>query len=484
MATADILTTLQKDGCLTAKGVAALSSALETGKLVFNFYDRDAYGADTQTNCRKTIEALAPAFAEKRMTSVLLWGAYFPDVDFLPESLMNTDSLSLKAATLSAKDLAVCADGMDKFAVSELSVTGTRARAFDGGLHPLADRLAESEKAQAALTSLSLPLCELTDKGAKRLTDDILPSLKHLKKLDLTQVSFADGVLNKVVAALPENLEDLSLKNAMKTGDEQTQSLLAEKLTRMTALKKLSLSETNDWKARDVPALIEAMPPSVREIDLSKNFISKKDIARIVSVLPDSLRILNLSETELFREEEELLLEKMEKPGALLHGTHLVSADSEKAFPTEFGQRFLKAEDINADNAAFAETLNGKTAAQAFQAAADPKDGLHAAVYAGLTGHAVEKLKAAGISLTAEDWTTPNAIGQTLGEASVKRGLTATLMNPALYANAKTFQAAYNALPDAGKAQLDGKDGRPSFIRMKNQMMLAAVRNATAQAGR
>lgn len=485
MATADILTTLQKDGFLTAKGAASLSAGLETGNLVFNFYDRDSYGADTQLNCRKTIEALAPAFAEKRMRSVMLWGAYAPDADFVPESLMNTDSLSMKAVSLSQNDLAVCAAGMDKFGVSGLSVTGTRARTFDGKLHPLADRLADSEKMRETLTSLALPLCEMTVGATDRLTNDILPALKNLKKLDLTQTDFtAEGSLNKVVAALPEQLEELSLRNATRTSTAETQALLLEKLPRMTNLKKLSVAEMSDWKNRDLADVFEALPPSVREVDMSKNYIPRKERERIFAALPDTLRVLNLAEVEMSREEEEILVAKMEKPGALLHGTNLVSANSEKANPTEFGQRVLKAESVNADNSAFTDTLDGKTAAQAFRAATDLKQGLHAAIYAGLTGHAVEKLKAGGVKLTAEDWTTPNAIGQTLGEAGVKRGLTATLMNPALYANAKTFQAVYNALPDEGKAQLDGKDGRPSFIRLKNQMLLAAVRNATARSGR
>ena len=57
---------------------------------------------------------------------------------------------------------------------------------------------------------------------------------------------------------------------------------------------------------------------------------------------------------------------------------------------------------------------------------------------------------------------------------------TKTLMRPEVYGNAKDYQSAYDSLPETEKKMFDGRDGRPSFLKMKNQVMAAAVKKALA----
>ena len=51
---------------------------------------------------------------------------------------------------------------------------------------------------------------------------------------------------------------------------------------------------------------------------------------------------------------------------------------------------------------------------------------------------------------------------------------------PQHWESAKDMQTVYDLLPDIHKAQLDGKDGRPNFKVLKNQVMAAAVQKRVA----
>lgn len=86
----------------------------------------------------------------------------------------------------------------------------------------------------------------------------------------------------------------------------------------------------------------------------------------------------------------------------------------------------------------------------------------------------------AGGTLTEKDLKSENDKGETFVQACFKMKQVETLMRPDVYGNAKDYQAAYDALPEAGKKGLDGCDGRPGFLKMKNQIMAAAVKKALA----
>ena len=85
-------------------------------------------------------------------------------------------------------------------------------------------------------------------------------------------------------------------------------------------------------------------------------------------------------------------------------------------------------------------------------------------------------------TLTAEDYRQKNAEGYRLIDALAYSKQLNKVFAPQHWNNAKDMQTVFDMLSDIHKAQLDGKDGRPSFKVLKNQVMAAAVRQKISAA--
>lgn len=71
-----------------------------------------------------------------------------------------------------------------------------------------------------------------------------------------------------------------------------------------------------------------------------------------------------------------------------------------------------------------------------------------------------------------------NEDGKSLAEACLESKMLPSLMKPERHESPRTYQAVYDALPENGKILFDGRDGRPSFQKMKNALTAEAVRAA------
>ena len=103
---------------------------------------------------------------------------------------------------------------------------------------------------------------------------------------------------------------------------------------------------------------------------------------------------------------------------------------------------------------------------------------LHDALKEGALEAALNRMEAGGVKLRPADMEARNEDGKSLAEACLESKMLPSLMKPERHESPRTYQAAYDALPESGKVLFDGKDGRPSFVKMKNTLMArAGLRN-------
>lgn len=91
---------------------------------------------------------------------------------------------------------------------------------------------------------------------------------------------------------------------------------------------------------------------------------------------------------------------------------------------------------------------------------------------------ALNRMKTGGVKLRPADVEARDEDGKSLAEACLESKMLPLLMKPEHHESPKTCQAVYDALPENGKILFDGRDGRPSFQKMKNALTAEAVRGA------
>lgn len=103
------------------------------------------------------------------------------------------------------------------------------------------------------------------------------------------------------------------------------------------------------------------------------------------------------------------------------------------------------------------------------------------AARAGTFGDILNAVKANGEEMTAEDYAQKDAKGRVLIAELGKTKQLATVFDPQYWTNTKQMQMSWDLVPEKDKEHLDGKAGRPSFQKWKNQVMAGAVRSALSQ---
>lgn len=95
----------------------------------------------------------------------------------------------------------------------------------------------------------------------------------------------------------------------------------------------------------------------------------------------------------------------------------------------------------------------------------------------------LKMLKSCGEYLKPADYLTPAADGTTILSDLVVTKQVDAAFKPEYWKNTKDMQTVWNALSPEGRAQLGENGGTAAFQRRKNQVMMNAVRQATARSG-
>lgn len=408
--------------------------------------------------CRPYMEA-------RPLTALCLKGFRSEEQAVLGAMNIQTEELQIENCRLKASDWASLPESLRKGGVRKLVLndiektekpeTKEEEHLFLGDL-PV-DRLEE----------LTLYDCELRDEDFSALAAKVASS--SLTKLNLGQNhARGEGVVD-MIKALPDSLKEFSLEGTpigkRYCGEEMIQAL-ADKVKTMPNLETLTLSDC-DMGPEDVGILMPALPPNLRTLDLGNNRFFCDDAAL------------------------KTVTEHLNHPLCRVSTTY---ADTYWAseFSPEVRAEFKQAEESNRtaallktqkQKAAEIARVKGEPTPEEKIAAAKPeelKSMLHTALRGGVIEVVFDRMKETGLVLTAADLNTAED-GKTFVQACIDAKKVCELMQPELYNNAKDYQGVYNALPEAGKAAFDGKDGRPNFTKMKNQVMANAVKAAVAR---
>lgn len=345
------------------------------------------------------------------------------------------------------RDLNLTGNGLYASSVTGLAAAlgVTEIRTLDLGRNDLADEgatvLAKGLE-RSKVESLTLFRNGISDKGCEALAA-VLPS-GRIKDLSLSSNTITSKGMEALAAALPDSqVEKLAIGNN-EIGNEGAKALA--KALPDTKIKELDLFDCGITDEGAKHLLIALQKPTCRvsKININAPQIFKcgeLDTARLIS---EELKTLILKAVENNRQREENL---------------------EKAKQDAVKQDV--AEDLKA------------AAAQTQSAAEAVENGtLIKAAYAGCLPEVVASLTAKGKTPPAEAFLKPDENGCTPLSLVCEQKKLAELLTPDHFKNAQDVQKLWNAVPPSDKDQMDGKDGRPSFQKVKSTIMANAVRTA------
>ena len=435
---------------------SALTIATEAskgGNVVFSDADR---GTDDGA---KAFKIAKPYLSGLKMQSLTL---DYLDVDKTPllkEMDLQTDKLVVSRTDLCAQDWAEIQKNIASGGIKSLEVK----QLYKDSVRPYAPF--NTLEGYSGLESLTFRTCCLRDDDITRLANETVAK-SSLKRLDVSDNYARDKGLINLINALPDTIEEFSLSETPLRRETDIVQALADKVEKMPNLKVLDLSGC-DLGAQELKILMPKLPFSLKTCNLGEVADGEG-----MEVVLENLRRpdCNVSETNArvwFYGEKEQELKRLE--------AQVRQAESDNAQASMAGVQKQKADQI-------AKAKGMKTPEERLaEADVDTiKTMLHTAVRTGLLDVAFDRLSALGGTLTEKDLNATDDKGETFVQACVKMKRVQTLMRTDVYGNAKDYQAAYNALPAAGKQMFDGRNGRPSFLKLKNQVMAAAVKKAVA----
>lgn len=429
-------------------------SIAEGGDVVFSDAERDVDAAEAFRISKDFLNG-------KPLKSLTLDYYIHEKSPLLDGTDIHADKLIINRSYLAEKDWDKIAGFIEKGNIKSLTVYDVNKA--EKNPYPPFQHLHSMQ----GLEELCFEDCALRDSDFTTLATELV-SKSALKKLFLPRNFARDKGLNDIIRALPDTIEEFGLSRtplSAKYGAKETLEILADKVEKMPNLKVLDLSDC-DLDANDLKMLMPKLPPSLKVFNLKDD---REMTDEGLKVVIDNLRNPNCRITETnasdcwmysFPEELKRRLKKAEKSNAAVA---LVSTQKRKA--DEIAK--AKGEKTLAERIKEADAKTVKTF-------------LHSAVQNGLLPETFNRMAAMGVTLNAQDLNSTNKDGETFVQSCVKMKQVETLMRPEMYGNAKDYQNVYNALPDSGKKMFDGRDGRPAFSKMKNQVMANAVKKMVA----
>ncbi len=298
------------------------------------------------------------------------------------------------------------------------------------------------------------------------LYNEDLPVLKNglppnLKDFSLSAVETYGPRIGDVTGALPEGLETLNL-NGMRF--EQASDITALQKS-VGTLKSLSFKDCTfqdpAMQAYALAYLLENTPVEQLTIAGTETNLSEQHINSMMDVF----------------ERHSSMIVKLDFPGIRLSKktkeriNKLEETRQKMTGKVSYNHSETKPEKSNEETAASRSPEEERKFTLFKEASAN-----------GDINKVYDELAKENKTLTAEDYRQKNAEGYRLIDALAYSKQLNKVFAPQHWNNAKDMQTVFDMLSDIHKAQLDGKDGRPNFKVLKNQVMAAAVRQKISAA--
>ena len=302
-------------------------------------------------------------------------------------------------------------------------------------------------------------------------TYPFLRTAENMEKLSLAPERFYKGDLSVLKNGLPPNLKDFSLYVG-KARSLPTADIVA---SLPDGLEALTLDNLKFREEGDVLAL-KGVTRSLKSLNLKNCRLAEPKLytgllKRLLENTPVERLSISGQEAGLTDENVNAMLDAFERPSYML--TTLEFPDAALSPETKARIRRLESgrkkmtERTDAPAAGFsAKTPEEERSALLFREASANGD----------INKVYDELAKENKTLTAEDYRQKNAEGYRLIDALAYSKQLNKVFAPQHWNNAKDMQIVFDMLSDIHKAQLDGKDGRPNFKVLKNQVMAAAVR--------
>lgn len=309
----------------------------------------------------------------------------------------------------------------------------------------------------SSVERLGLPDCALNGEDAETLLKSTGKGAT-LKSLDLSGNNVWKKATGNFLPMLPDAVRELNAARS-DLSDWHTAAQVAAGLLKAPQLTDLNLSASgmDDTSCRDIFAVLPKM--NVRRLDLSGNALNDNAAKRLVAAL--SNEDCSVYQTKY--------AEAPAVPRKTLLGT------DENTIGAGTADALRAAEKVN--EAKYQTVLDQERAAEAFavmtdaEKAADP----FTAAKAGRIGESLD-LK----PLKPADFLLADDKGKTLLTHAAEAGCLAQIFEPKRWTNPKDMQALWDKVPEKQRAQMDGKDGRPSFIKAKSTVTAAMLKNRMA----
>lgn len=435
----------------------------EKPALVFNGANRQLFNDDDEAAAAFRI--CRPFIESRPLASLSLKGLYSEEQAIMGAMDIRAEELRIENCRLQASDWKHFPENLRNGGVCKLTLAAIQK--VENPKTEKEEHLFLEALPVDQLKEFTFYDCELRDSEFSALAVKVASS--SLTKLNLgANYARGEGVVN-MIKALPVSLKELSLEKTpigkRYCGEEMIQAL-ADKVKTMPNLETLTLTDC-DLGPEDVNILMPVLPPSLRTFDISNNrfFCDDAALKTVTGHLNHPLCRVTATYADTYWAS---------------HFSPEVKAEFKQAEENNRAAVLLK---VQKEKAVKIARTKGEPTPEEKIAAANPeelKGMLHMALHSGVIEAAFDRMKKTGIVLTAADLNTAED-GKTFVQACIDAKKIHELMQPELYNSARDYQGVYNALPETVKTAFDGKDGRPNFMKMKNQVMANAVKAAVSQ---
>lgn len=310
---------------------------------------------------------------------------------------------------------------------------------------------------ESSVERIGLPECGLNGEDAEALLKNTAKTAA-LKSLDLSGNNVWNKATGNFLPMLPDAMRDLNAARS-DLGDWHVAAQVAAGLLKAPQLTDLDLSASgmDEASCRDIFAVLPKM--NVLRLDVSGNALDDAAAKRLVAAVSN--------------EDCSVYQTRYSEAPAVARKT-LLGPDENTIDPAT-AEALRAAEKVNEDK--YQIVLDQERAAEAFavmtdaEKAADP----FTAAKAGRIGESLDlkPLKPADFLLTDDK-------GKTLLTHAAEAGCLAQIFEPKRWTNPKEMQSLWDNVSDKHKKQMDGQDGRPSFIKAKSVVTATMLKNRMA----
>ncbi len=361
--------------------------------------------------------------------------------------------------------------------ITELSIADA---AFGDAAYAALDRTLSETKTLTAFTARHTDIAEAIRNGVFRAP---------LDSGSLQKLALPDNALGADEAAAIA--EKLGKKGRVSEIDMSENKICSQDIGRFFALlpeaaRKLNLNEAALTDRRSVCALAEGLTlaPQLTDLDISVTGLDSRGAADLFAAFPRTgLLRVNLAGNELRDDDGEALAKALSHDDCTIYETRITEQAKPKRPTFWFTpsnvlsapvlEKIKEAEEKNA--AKYGIVLDQEKARETYAAFSEGEKNNPANIFiaakAGKIAEVLEKRP-----LTAADYAQKDEGGKPLLIHIAESRTLEAVFNEKHWSNPKKMQELWDSVPDRFKTQMDGRNGRPSFIRNKNKVMAAAVK--------